>query len=488
MKAENEHKHAAIPARAMWLFRILLLFHLPSAVNADQYLDFTYAYFAGYASVYIAQYTGPGGSVTIPETINGLPVTALGGWAFAGCTNLTSVRIPNRVTYIAVFAFSGCTRLRGLTIPNSVTSLGNFAFDHCASLPRVTIPNSVTSIGVQAFSYCTNLAGITLPNSVATIGSQAFSHCTGLTNVTLSDGVASIGISAFAGCDRLTNINVPYSVTNIGDFAFSGCTRLTSIRVVTLNPTYSSLAGVLFSKNRDSIVAYPVGKAGSYTIPSSVSSVKDYAFSDCAGLTSVTIPSSVTNFGANAFSGCSNLASVYFEGNVPYVNGDALFYNANHVTVYYRAGSRGWGATFAGRTTRLWAPSSLYSEWAQTVGLIGQYPNASGENDDPDQDGANNLAEMEAGTDPTNPNSVLRFEPLPRTNDLSEADQTALGANQHALYFQSVSGKTYTIQSTENLSGGLWQNEATVTATSTQKRVVHTQPGARRFYRVTIQP
>jgi hypothetical protein len=300
--------------------------------------------------------------------------------------------------------------------------------------------------------------------------------------------VASIGISAFEGCDSLTNVNVPHSVTNIGNWAFSDCASLTTIRVVTANPAYSSLEGVLFNKNREAIVEYPGGNAGSYTIPSGVTSVRGYAFSGCAGLTSITIPSSVTSFGNNAFSGCTNLASVYFEGDAPKVDGNALFYNANHVTVYFRAGSKGWGATFAGRPTQLWAPSPLYSEWARSIGLIDQFPNASGENHDPDQDGANNLAEMYAGTDPTNPNSVLRFEPLPRPNDLSDADKTALSANQLALYFRSVSGKTYTIQGSEILRGGAWQNEAIVTATTTQKRVVLAKPASRRFYRVMIQP
>lgn len=486
MKTANEHMPAVIPTRALWLLRILLLFNLSATVIAETYLDFDYSYFG--ASVYITRYNGPGGAVTIPGDIYGLPVVSVGGWAFAGCTNVTSIRMPNSVNYIAVFAFAGCTRLRGLTIPDGVTSLGNFAFDHCASLTRVTIPNRVTNIGQQVFSYCTNLTGITIPGSVATIGNQAFSHCARLTNVTISEGVASIGISTFAGCDRLTSINIPHSVTNIGNWAFADCASLTSIRVVTPNPAYSSLAGVLFNKSRDAVVAYPGGKAGGYTLPGSVTSVGDYAFSNCAGLTSVTIHSGVTNFGFNAFSGCSNLVSVYFEGDAPSVEGKALFNNANHVTVYFRAGTRGWGATFAGRPTRIWAPPPAYSEWTRSVGLLDQYPNASGGNDDPDQDGANNLAEMYAGTDPTQANSVLRLEPSPRTNDLSEADQIPLGAEQHALYFQSVPGKTYLIQSIGNLSGGPWQYEATVTATTTQKRIVLTQPGARRFYRVMLQP
>lgn len=486
MKTENEPIHTTMAARAMWILRILPFFHLPCAVNADQYLDFTYLPFD--ESVYISRYTGPGGVVAIPETINDLAVSSIGGWAFAGHTNVTSVTIPDSVNYIAVFAFSGCSGLADVTIPDSVTSLGNFAFDHCASLTNVTIPHSVTNLGDQVFSSCAKLADLTIPESVTAIGDQAFYHCAGLTNVTLLEGVASLGISAFAGCDRLTHIEVPNSLTNIGNWAFSDCANLVTITVATSNPAYSSLAGVLFNRSQDALVAYPGGKVGSYVIPDGVTSVRNYAFSDCAGLTRVTIPDSVTNFGFNAFSGCINLARVYFEGDAPPVGGKALFYNANNVTVYFRAGTGGWGATFAGRPTQAWTSPPLYGEWARSMGLLDLYSSASGETDDPDQDGANNLAEMDAGTDPTNLDSVLRFEPLPRPNDLSETDKTTLGAGQHALYFQSVPGTPYTIQSTEILGGGAWQNEVTVTATSTQKRVVLTHSASPRFYRVMLPP
>ena len=486
MKTENEPIYAALPTRVMSLLRILLLCHPPATLHADPYLDFDYSYFDG--SVYIAHYNGPGGSVTIPDKIDDLAVSSIGGWAFAGHTNVTRVTIPDSVNYIAVFAFSGCSGLEGVTIPDSVTSLGNFAFDHCTSLTNVTIPHSVTNIGDQAFSSCAKLAGLAIPESVTTIGDQAFYHCAGLTNVTFLEGVASLGISAFAGCDRLTHIEVPNSLTNIGNWAFSDCANLAAITVATSNPAYSSLAGVLFNRSQDALVAYPGGKVGSYAIPGGVTSVRNYAFSDCSGLTRITIPDSVTNFGFNAFSGCVNLASVYFAGDAPPVGGKALFYNANNVTVYFRAGTGGWGATFAGRPTQAWTSPPLYGEWARSMGLLDQYPNASGETDDPDKDGANNLAEMDAGTDPTQADSALRFEPLPRTKDLSEADQTALSAGQHALYFQSVPGKPYTIQSTEILGGGAWQNEATVTATTTQKRVVLTQSATPRFYRVMLPP
>jgi hypothetical protein len=98
--------------------------------------------------------------VAIPATINGLPVTRIGNYAFQGKTSVTSVTIPNSVTSIGYAAFYYCTSLTNVTIPNSVTSIGYAAFSSCTSLTSVTIPNSVTSIGSDAFNYCTRLTGV----------------------------------------------------------------------------------------------------------------------------------------------------------------------------------------------------------------------------------------------------------------------------------------------------------------------------------------
>jgi len=91
------------------------------------------------------------GAAAIPDTIAGLPVTRIRFDAFRGCTSLTSVTIPDRVTSIGSYAFYGCTSLTSVTIGNSVTSIETHAFSGCASLTSVTIPDSVTSIGYAAF-------------------------------------------------------------------------------------------------------------------------------------------------------------------------------------------------------------------------------------------------------------------------------------------------------------------------------------------------
>jgi hypothetical protein len=112
--------------------------------------------------------------------------------------------------------------------------------------------------------------------------------------------------------------------------------------------------GILFDKSRTTLIEYVVSKAGSYTVPNSVTSIRDYAFYGCGRLTSVTIPHSVTSIGTWAFYGCTGLAGVYFEGNAPSLGSD-VFYGDTNAKVYYLAGTTGWGPTFGGRPTVVYA-------------------------------------------------------------------------------------------------------------------------------------
>ena len=232
---------------------------------------------------------------------------SISGYAFYGCTGLTSITIPNSVTSIGEFAFSGCTGLTSVTIPSSVTSIGKSAFSGCTGLTSVTIPNSVTSIGKSAFSGCAGLTSVTIPNSVTTIGWSAFEGCTALTSVTfnatnckspdrtyeawfqdcpLTSLVIGNDVKSIPAClayyqTRLTTVTIPNSVISIGWYAFEGCTGLTSV-----------------------------------TIPNSVTEIGYSAFYGCTGLTSVTIPNSVTTIGESAFYGCTALTSVTIPNSV----------------------------------------------------------------------------------------------------------------------------------------------------------------------------
>ncbi len=259
------------------------------------------------------------GSYTIPNS-----VIRIGSSAFSSCAGLTSVTIPSSVASIGDSAFSGCTGLTSVTIPDSVTSIGISAFYGCTGLTSVTIPSSVTGIGYHAFQGCTGLTSVTIPSSVTSIGGYAFSGCTGLTSVTIPSSVASIGYSAFSGCTGLTSISIPDSVTEIGSGAFSGCTSLTKINTAADNPSYCSIDGILFSKDKATLIQYPAARTGGYTIPNSVTSIGYSAFSGCTGLTSVTIPNSVAGIGNAVFSGCTGLTSVTIPNSVASIGGSAF--------------------------------------------------------------------------------------------------------------------------------------------------------------------
>jgi hypothetical protein len=151
-----------------------------------------------------------------------------GGW-FNGCTNLTSITIPNGVTIIGELAFAGCTGLTSITIPNGVTKIESGAFAGCTGLTSITIPNGVTIIGNNAFAGCTGLTSITIPNGVTSIGNNAFGRCTGLTSITIPHRVTSIGEGAFWHCTSLANVTIPGSVTSISVFAFRSCSSLISV-------------------------------------------------------------------------------------------------------------------------------------------------------------------------------------------------------------------------------------------------------------------
>ena len=266
-------------------------------------------------------------SITIPNS-----VTSIGDGAFARCSSLASVTIPNGVTSIGDFAFGYCSSLTSVTIPNSVTSIGNNAFQYCYFLTSITIPNSVTSIGDDAFSDCSFLTSVTIGNSVTSIGSYAFNNCKSLTSVTIPNSVTSIGDGAFKSCSSLASVTIPNSVTSIGSLAFYGCSSLTSINVDANNANYCSIDGVLFSKDKTTLIQYPIGNTRSeYIIPNSVTSIRSYAFSGCSSLTSVTIGNSVTSIVKYAFNNCKSLTSVTIPNSVTSI-GYAAFGDCSKLT------------------------------------------------------------------------------------------------------------------------------------------------------------
>ena len=337
---------------------------LPTVSAAAQAGDFTYETADG--AVTITAYTGAGGSVVIPEVIDGLPVTTIGDYALSGLTSITSLTIGNSVTGIGMGAISECSGLASVTIGNAVTSIGLFAFSGCTSLSSVFIPASVTDLGVAAFSNCSSLTAIevdgantvyasadgvlfnktrtlliqcparksgdyAVPDGVELIAGDAFSQCTFLTSVTTGNSVTSIGPWAFNDCSSLGRVVIGSGVASIGQGAFEGCLNLTAIDVDAANEAYAGADGVLFNKAFTSLVKCPATKGTGFVIPGSVTRIEDYAFADCGGLTSVIISDSVTSLGAWAFFRCANLTSASIGNGVTTI-GSGTFWGCSGLT------------------------------------------------------------------------------------------------------------------------------------------------------------
>jgi len=392
---------------------LMLLAALPVALQAQ------FHYTANDDGITITGYTGTSGVVTIPDAIDGLPVTSIGDSAFEDCWNLTSVAIPSSVTSIGDNVFYAHYRLVAITVDahNSVfRSVAGVLFDkrqttliQCPEGKTGTyaIPGPVTSIGNRAFSYCRNVEDVTIPGTVTNIGIGAFYGCSGLTNATIQNGVISIGDSAFTFCTGLTGVIIPASVTEIGTQAFVNCVSLEAIAVDEHNSVFGGIAGVLFDKSQTTLIQYPGGKAGTYAIPDGVTNIGDSAFIYCAGLTRVTIPDSLTRIGTWAFYGCSaltnvtmgkglvsigtgaysgcrgltriaipnrvtdigdrvfydctSLTNVIFQGSAPRL-GEYVFHGVNSATVYYLAGTQGWALTWGGLPALEWNPQPLTTD------------------------------------------------------------------------------------------------------------------------------
>ena len=273
-------------------------------------------------------------SVTIPNS-----VTRIDNRAFMGCSKLTSAPIPPSVTYIDYSAFSGCSGLTSVTIHNAVTYIGDFAFRDCSGVTSVifnaekctemgyisvyvfsgctkltslSIGDKVSRIPDYAFHGCSKLTSVTIPNSVTSIGNEAFYGCSGLTSLTIGNSVTSIGNEAFYGCSGLTSLTIPNSVTSIGNKAFFECRGLASL---TIGSSVTSIGNEAFKR---------CSGLTSLTIGNSVTSIGDSAFYGCSGLTSVTIPNSVTSIGNSAFYGCSGLTSLTIGNSVTSIGENAF--------------------------------------------------------------------------------------------------------------------------------------------------------------------
>jgi hypothetical protein len=321
---------------------------------------------------------GRTGSYTVPGSVK-----QINGNAFRDCQELTGVTLPPGVEVIAFSAFSRCPMLSGVYFNGAAPSIGAGAFNFCNAtiyyLPTAKgwgkeFGGRPTAVWDAKSGFCHTIeAGsitivkyigpggdVAIPDKigglpVTSIAESAFHNYTNLTSLTVSEGIKSIMGGAFGGCTGLTKVTLPASVTSLGTYPkgrvnpFANCPKLFSITVAGANPAFRSDSdGILFNKEMTALLAYPGGRAGSYTIPDSVTSVGLAAFMGCAELTEVRIHRGVTALGlyaqgitTNPFSNCPKLTSIAVdETNASFCSGAGVVFNKERSALFCYPGGK----------------------------------------------------------------------------------------------------------------------------------------------------
>lgn len=309
------------------------------------------------------------GSLTVPETLNGIPVTAIGDKAFSQCYYLTDVTLPEGITHIGDFAFEDCTDIETLTIPGTVTSMGcnpfigttirlqlaarNTALEQqgaflldretkrlicCQSSPEGTeeapatlaIPTGTREIGDYAFSR-SDAAQVVLPTGVTKIGRCAFQRCLNLVSVTLPEGVEEIGDHAFQRCSKLEAVNLPDSVTHLGRNPFAGSPVTLSLSAS--HPALELREDVLIEKSTGKLLSFPcIGSEPAYEIPGDIREIGEFAFAYCKDLFTLTIPANV-EIAENAFYRNEAIEEVALPEGLTVIKGNTFWGCINLKTV-----------------------------------------------------------------------------------------------------------------------------------------------------------
>ncbi len=286
-----------------------------------------------------------------------LPALAecIGDSLFYGCTSLQQVELPQNVTKIPTRAFAGCSALKSVLLPDGLEEIADRAFSGCRGLDLTAMPEALISIGKYAFSECTAISEIALPEGFSSLGEGAFSGCTNLSSVTFPDALSTLYADTFYNCKSLRSLTIPTGMTAIMDGAFRGCTGMQNISVSMENERFTSIDGVLMSKEQAQLIYYPAARACyRYIVPETVEGIRAYAFSQCSGINTLIFPDTVRWIGESTlmnaqsicnvqlgtglsgipdrmFYGCTALCSVTVPSNIVMI-GESAFYNCEKLS------------------------------------------------------------------------------------------------------------------------------------------------------------
>ena len=268
----------------------------------------------------ITKYDGNVRALTIPDTLDGYTVVAIGS-AFAKNTYLQSVVIPDTVTVIQESAFAECTNLSQIHLSDNLEYMYDSAFGYCNSLNNVCIPKTLVECYSKdffkgeggPFRDCINLKNISFEEGITNIPKKLFYRCTGIEKINIPDTVIMIDDRAFKECTSLKNIQLSNNLTTIGQEAFNGCTSLEKVVIPNSVTTIKGAAFLACSKLSD------------VTLSKNLLSLGGYAFGDCDSLESIEIPKSIETtteeyyiqyiygYQWGVFIACDNLKEIIFE-------------------------------------------------------------------------------------------------------------------------------------------------------------------------------
>ncbi len=283
---------------------------------------------------------GKSGSYTIPSSVK-----HVGASAFEGHKNLMQLNFSSTLNSIGNYAFAYCNGIVGnLSLPSSLKKIEDGAFYGCSNLNgSITIPAGLTDLGKFCFFECNNISSFSVSTSNTAFTSHndclysknldtLFICPAGKTgNFTIPENVKLIGSHAFYKCSKLTgNITIPASVDYIGYYAFYGCSQISKFIVNPNNQYFTSVDDVLFSKNIDRLLCFPQLKSGNYVMPSTVTSTDPSAFAFCVNIVgNLNLPALLTSLGEYSFYGCSGITGFTVDKmNKRYAAYDGILYNA----------------------------------------------------------------------------------------------------------------------------------------------------------------
>ena len=228
-------------------------------------------------------------SLTVPAQIDGIPIRRINSNAFANCSWLSTVRIPEGVEAIGPYAFRECGSLNDVVLPSSLRQIGEHAFEACFSLQSIALPDGLTELGDGAFIFCSGLERIRIPAGITQLEAEVFYDCYSLRDVSLPESLTVIGPYAFADCCNLSEIDLPADLKLIEQHAFWLCTGLHSL-----------------------------------CLPEGLETLTDDVFTECTGLKWIYIPDSVQSIGCDLFGGVESITDVYYEGSEAQWNGISI--------------------------------------------------------------------------------------------------------------------------------------------------------------------